>query len=110
MKEKFRYGPLTHAITALRNKGFASDFSLVEGKIVYDKTEFKSQDLKINVIYRYEGDSDPADEATVYGLETTSGLKGILVTGDGIYAEGPLSSTLKELHIKKNKRFKHAGS
>ena len=108
MKEKFKYGPITHAINMLRKKGFGKDFSLVEGSIVYKEKEFKAKDLKISVIYRYEGDSDPADEATVYGLETISGLKGILVTGEGIYAEGSSSPTLKELHIKENQLFQYA--
>ena len=35
-------------------------------------------------VYRYEGDTDPADEASVYDIESKSGMKGILVTGYGV--------------------------
>jgi hypothetical protein len=54
----------------------------------------------VKVIYRYEGDSDPADEATVYGLESTSGLKGILVLGDEMNSDLTSIEVLKKLPIK----------
>lgn len=69
------------------------------------ETNFQGEDLKIITVYRYEGNSDPADEATVYGIETSSGLKGILVVGDGIYSNSSSTKILKELHRKKNKTF-----
>jgi hypothetical protein len=105
MNKQFQYNTLSYAIHALRMDGFNTNFSLKEQYVVGNGNQFTSEDLKIIAVYRYEGNSDPADEATVYGIETTSGLKGILVVGDGIYSSSSSTKILKELHRKKNKTF-----
>jgi len=45
-------------------------------------------DFEIAEVYRFEGNSDPADEAAVYAIRSHEGQKGLLVTGFGISAEG----------------------
>ena len=30
-------------------------------------------------VYRYEGETDPGDEATVYGIKSSTGEKGVFV-------------------------------
>jgi hypothetical protein len=105
MNKKFQYNTPTYAIDALRMDGFKINFSLNEIFLIGNGNRFTSDDLKIIAVYRYEGNSDPADEATVYGIETSSGLKGILVVGDGIYSSSSSTGILKELHRKKNKTF-----
>jgi hypothetical protein len=50
-------------------------------------------------VYRFEGNTDPADEAIVYGIESTSGMKGVLVTGYGISAEGMGAEMAKKLSL-----------
>ena len=32
------------------------------------------------MVYRYEGESDPVDQVSVYGLEPKTGKKGMLTT------------------------------
>jgi hypothetical protein len=105
MKNKFQYNTLTYAVKALRSKGFNTNFNLINNHIIGNGIEFTSEDLKIIAVYRYEGNSDPADEATVYGIETNSGLKGVLVIGDGIYSNPSSTKILQELHTKKNNSF-----
>ncbi len=105
MNNKFRYNTLTNAIDALRMEGFSTNFSLKGNFLVGKTNEFTSEDVKIIAVYRYEGNSDPADEATVYGIETKSGLRGILVVGDGIYSNSSSTEILSQLHRKKNKSF-----
>ncbi len=100
MQKKFQYATVTCAINALRRKGFTKDFSLSENCIICDGFEFKADNLKIIVVYRYEGNTDPADEATVYGLESKSALKGILITGDDVNSEISSGHILKKLHFK----------
>jgi hypothetical protein len=78
MSEKFKYGTATEAVTRLRALGFDQDFSIVDGFICSGTDKFGAEDVKIAYTNRYEGNSDPSDESTVYGLETKSGLKGIL--------------------------------
>ena len=101
MDAKFLYGTVTSAVNTLRNAGFNNDFRLEENYIVCNNKKIKIDDLKIVTVSRYEGNSDPADEASVYGLESNTGLKGMLITGDGIYSNAS-TQVLKKLHSKIN--------
>jgi hypothetical protein len=99
MEQKFHYATVTDAINQLRAKGFNLDFNLEKNGVKVGEHEFTADEIEIVDLYRYEGTSDPGDEATVYALASKSGLKGILVTGygaSGDEAEGILS----QLHYK----------
>ncbi|MES2429679.1 MAG: hypothetical protein V4556_02005 [Bacteroidota bacterium] len=99
MEKHYHYETVTEAINELRQKGYNLDFNLEENCIVCDMDKFKSDEFDIVEVYRYEGDSDPADEATVYGIQSTSGLKGILVTGFGSSLDNSTTNEiLKKLH------------
>ena len=100
----YRYNTVTEAIKALRKEGFSADFIIHNGYLFSNGKRIRMQHAKLLVVYRYEGSSDPADEATVYGLKTRDGIKGILVTGDGIYAEAGSGALLTTLHQSKKKR------
>lgn len=102
MTKRYKYNTVTDAIDALRKEGYTADFELVENSILSNGTRLTANDLKMEFVHRYEGPTDPADEATVYGLKTKTGTKGILVTGDGIYSEVSSPSILTQLHRSKN--------
>ncbi len=59
---------------------------------------FNADDFDIIDVYRYEGNSDPGDEATVYAIQSKTGVKGVLVTGYGMSAEDVSPDILKKLH------------
>ncbi|GAA4467037.1 hypothetical protein GCM10023093_22140 [Nemorincola caseinilytica] len=99
MDRALHYGTVTEAIESLREEGYLLDFNIESDHIVYNSGRFGIDDFEIKKVYRYEGDSDPADEAAVYAIESSSGMKGILVTGYGIY-----SDTLSERILKKLSR------
>lgn len=82
MKPTYHYATVLKAIEELRQKGFSKDFNLHENCIICSTGKFEAEDFEISHIYYYEGESNPDDEATVYGIESKSGTKGILVTGD----------------------------
>lgn len=103
MEKKFRYGTVTDATQALRTAGFHQDCRLEGDHLVCGSERLEADDARIAVVYRYEGDSDPADETTVYGIVSKSGLKGVLVIADGIYSDVASTQVLKKLHAKKNK-------
>lgn len=103
MKRKFKYATVSEAVSALREMGFDKDFHLKGNAIVCEGEKLKPSELKIAITYRYEGETDPGDEASVYGLEARSGLKGILVTADGTYSDAASAELLKTLHAAKNK-------
>ncbi|MBL0155025.1 MAG: hypothetical protein IPP93_16720 [Chitinophagaceae bacterium] len=50
--------------------------------------------------YRFEGNTDPSDEAIVYAIESQNGLKGILVNGCGISSEAMSAEIAEKLSIR----------
>jgi hypothetical protein len=74
------YSTVSEALKQLKEKGFDTDFNLGNNCI-------SPKDFEILEVYRYEGQTDPADEATVYGIESSSGIKGVLVTPYGAAAD-----------------------
>jgi hypothetical protein len=105
MNTKFRYGTVMEAMDYLRQRGYDKDFELEANYLLLGSDRFDADDLKIDVTFRYEGATNPGEEATVYGIATGSGIKGILIVTDGIYAEDTGSKLLKKLHQAKNQKY-----
>lgn len=100
MEEQFHYATVTDAINQLRKKGFTVDFNLQKNRLVVGEMEFTADEFEIDEVYRYEGDSDPADEATVYAISSKSGVRGTLVTGYGASADPESEEILEKLHYR----------
>ncbi|WP_211225006.1 hypothetical protein [Spirosoma spitsbergense] len=60
---QLHYDTVSTAIEALRVEGFTTDFRLEESRIVCPTDRFSPDEFDIVDVYRYEGDTDPADEA-----------------------------------------------
>lgn len=102
MRPIYHYGTVSQSIKQLREKGFTVDFNLQENCIICNEVKFKDDEFEITHIYRYEGESDPGDEATVYGIESNTGIKGILVTGDETSSDAMSNAIIKKLLVKRN--------
>ncbi len=100
MKQRFHYDTITEAMEQLHSQGYTLDFNLKESQLVADGKAYPADEFEIVDLYRYEGASDPADEATVYALTSKSGLKGLLVSGYGASSDLSSDETLKQLHYK----------
>jgi hypothetical protein len=90
MESRYHYSSVTKSLEELYAMGYLTDFNLHEENIINNPENYK-----IAHIYRYEGDTNPDDEATVFGIECTSGEKGVFVTG---YAANSMSDAAKILH------------
>jgi hypothetical protein len=73
MEKKYHYATVSKAFEELKKKRILPDFNLHEDDIVKNPDHYQ-----IVHIYRYEGDSNPDDEAVVYGITTKSGENGVL--------------------------------
>ena len=93
VERKYNYATVSEAIKELALEGYTTDFNLKENLTAFQSGKFNADKFEIMKIYRYEGDSDPADEATVYAIQSTNGVKGILVTGYGMYSD-PISTAI----------------
>ncbi len=96
------YDTVTEAINGLKARGFGLDFNLLENCLVCNDEKFNVDDFEIVETYRFEGDTDPSDEAIVYAIESKYGFKGILVNGYGISASAMSEEMEKKLRFHKN--------
>ena len=99
----YAYDTVAEAVNGLKQRGFTIDFNLEADCIHCEKTPLllKPADFAITEFYRFEGESDPADEAVVYAIESGKGEKGVLVTGFGISAEGVSEEMVEKLKVKR---------
>lgn len=93
------YDTVSSAVNGLRQRGFTTDFNLKENCIVCHDDKFNPEDFEITEVYRFEGNSDPADEAVVYAIESNKGHKGVLVNGYGISSDPMTNEMAKKLAI-----------
>lgn len=94
----YHYATVTEALEELKEKGFTVDFNNQEGRIINSPHDFT-----IVHLYYYEGESDPGDEATVYGITSSTGEKGVFVAGNQAYTDNSAAMVLNELSIKNKK-------
>jgi len=96
----YAYDTITEAVADLKKRGYTHDFNIVNNRLASDKLDahFGHDDFEIKEVYRFEGPSDPADEAVVFAIEAPSGALGILVNGYGAYTDGESLEFMQKLH------------
>jgi hypothetical protein len=98
----YSYDTLSEAVNDLKKRGFDLDFNLQENCLICHDDKFDVNDFEITEVYRFEGNTDPSDEAVVYGIESSNGKKGVLVNGYGISADVMDGEMAKKLSIHKS--------
>ena len=92
------YDTVSEAVNGLKARGYTIDFNLEENCIVCNTDRFNTGDFEITEVYRFEGNTDPSDEAIVYAIESVTGLKGVLVNGYGISSDSVSAEMAKKLN------------
>jgi hypothetical protein len=98
MKES--YGTLSETINGLKKEGYDLDFNIREECLVcHERNTILSPDeFEIDKVYRFEGASNPDDEAILYAISSAKyGVKGLLVNGYGIFAEDASAALVEKL-------------
>jgi hypothetical protein len=90
---------LRRVIDELSRRGYTEHFRAVDGGLQALGTgqRFAPKDLKIRGYYRFEGVSDPDDMAIAYAIETTSGVRGVLIDAFGVYADPTTAAALRNV-------------
>lgn len=96
------YDTVSAAVNGLKARGYTTDFNLAENCLICHAGKFNVTDFEIAEVYRFEGNTDPADEAAVYAVESNSGHKGVLVTGYGVSADGISAEMARKLSLSRN--------
>lgn len=81
---------LTEILDKLKQEGYNTDFNLKSNCLECSENSLQvhPEDFVVDRIFRFEGDSNPDDEAIVYAISSEKhGLKGTLVNSYGTYAD-----------------------
>jgi hypothetical protein len=99
MKNIYHYASVSKALDELNELGFTYDFNLHEEDISKNPDKYE-----IVHVYRYEGDSNPDDEAVVFGIKSRSGKKGVFVTGFAANSVSEAAQILIKLSIQNREK------
>jgi hypothetical protein len=97
------FDTLSEATNALQAEGYNLDFNLNDDHLhcVLEGLKLYPDDFQIDAYYRFEGETDPADEAIVYAISSPHlGAKGILIDGFGASAGSASPELIAKLHRK----------
>lgn len=82
---------LSSVLEKLRLKKIDNEFKLTDnGFTVNDSKHYAPEDLKIVKVFRFEGDSDPADESVIYIIKANDGLIGYSMDAYGMNSDKDL--------------------
>lgn len=98
----YTYDTVSEATNGLKKRGYTFDFNLEFDSINSHElqTSLKASEFEITEVYRFEGNSDPDDEAVVYAIESKHGQKGVLVNGYGISADPVSDEMIEKLKVR----------
>lgn len=71
------------------NDGYSEDFKATSGGLRSVSTDklYTPDQVRVVNCFRFEGFSDPDDNAVLYVIETNDGVKGTLIDAYGAYAD-----------------------
>ena len=96
------YDTVTEALTGLKERGYSIDFNLAFDRLICKESGIflYPKDFEITEFHRFEGNTDPGDENTVYALESKDvNEKGTLVAAHGTYSEDMDTDMLRKLSM-----------
>jgi hypothetical protein len=97
------YRTVSEAVVGLKKRGYSIDFNLGFDRVTMGKPLFSlaSDKFEITEVYRFEGETNPDDEAVVYAIESRDGIKGILVNGYGVSTNAVSDEMIKQLSFRR---------
>ncbi len=103
------YETLTEALSALSQKGYTTDFSLLAEKecLYCHKTQevLDPDDFLIDEMYHFDGETDPSDEVIIYAISSDKfQIKGTLLHAFGAYADINQSKIVEKLRYRNKER------
>ncbi|MDQ2793623.1 MAG: phosphoribosylpyrophosphate synthetase [Bacteroidota bacterium] len=91
---------VSEVLNHLKAEGYTVDFNLQDNCLICHGNAMKlsPDEFQVDRHYRFEGQSDPGDEAVVYAISSTKhAVKGTLVNGYGISSEAMGADMVKAL-------------
>src|SRR4051812_48219808 len=90
---------LSACINKMVKQGYTDSFKVTNQGLYSSAKDYTYAPTEVRIInfYRFEGESDPADNSILYVIETNDGLKGTLVDAYGTYADEKINNFIAEV-------------
>lgn len=90
---------LTMCLKRMVNEGYTEDFKITPHGLeaCQHHKQYNPEQIEIVNFFRFEGESDPDDNAILYVIETADGTKGTLVDAYGVYHDEKVSHFMQEV-------------
>ncbi len=90
---------LATCLNRIVHDGYTEDFRISDKGLESLKNErsYKPEQIQVVNFFRFEGESDPDDNAILYVIETADGTKGTLVDAYGIYTDPRIGKFMKDV-------------
>lgn len=90
---------LTQCINKMVLEGYTNSYKVTDRGLFSTSNEqyYRPDQVKVINFYRFEGQSDPADNAILYVIETDDGRKGTLIDAYGPYADAKVNAFMTEV-------------
>ena len=98
------YDTVSTALNNLKERGYTTDFNIAFDKLICNETKacLNPHEFEITEVYRFEGESNPSDEAVIYAVESKDEkFKGTIVKAYGIYADPVSNEMVKKLSMQR---------
>jgi hypothetical protein len=95
------YDSLPEALGDLKKRGYTEDFNLKPYCLACPRLqlELRPEQFRIDETYRFEGMSNPDDNAVIYAISASPELRGTLVDAYGAYAEALTPEMAQKLRV-----------
>ncbi|MBF9253712.1 hypothetical protein I2I11_10445 [Pontibacter sp. 172403-2] len=100
MEDKVELTSMVTILNQLYKDGYKHNFKVSDdGRLctLDGQEQFTPEQVRIVNFYRFEGETNPGDEAILYVLETNSGIKGTVSNAYGPYADEKVEAFMKQL-------------
>lgn len=95
------YTTLSEALTDLKKRGYVEDFNIQPTCLQCASLDLQlhPEDFTVDEFHRFEGMSNPDDNAIVFAISSKDGVRGALVDAYGMYAENLTEPMIRKLTV-----------
>ncbi len=100
------YDTVSSTLNSLKSRGYSRDFNIKFDRLICsDSGEYLNpSEFEITEVFRFEGETNPSDEAVVYAVESHDGkMKGVVVSAYGTYSDPISEEMIRKLAMHRHK-------
>lgn len=100
---------LANCLNRMVSEGYTEDFTITEKGLesLQKHNNYNPEEIQVVNFFRFEGESDPDDNAILYVIETADGIKGTLVDSYGTYNDARVTRFMQHVESIQKKTVKN---